>query len=91
MVLALVLALPNFSFPLTLETDASGVAIGAILSHNNHSTAYFSKKMPPRMQNQSAYVSELFVATEAVTKFRHYLFGHQFTIRTYQQALRHIY
>lgn len=78
------------SLPFTLETNASGVAIGAILSHNNHPIAYFSKKISPRMQNQSAYVSELFVVTEAVTKFWHYLLWHQFTIRTDQQALRHI-
>lgn len=42
------------------------------------------------MQSQSAYVRELFAITEAVNKFRHYLFGQQFIIRIDQQALRHL-
>lgn len=42
------------------------------------------------MQNHLAYVRELYAMTEGVNKFRHYLLGQQFIIRTDQRALRHL-
>lgn len=83
-----VLALPNFKHPFILETDASGSGVGAVLSQNGHPIAYFSKKLSPRMQKQSAYTRELFTITESLAKFRHYLLGHQFIILTDQRSLK---
>lgn len=40
------------------------------------------------MQKQSAYVRELYVVTEALAKFRHYLLGHKFVIKTDQKSLK---
>jgi hypothetical protein len=83
-----ILALPQFSIPFTIETDASGTGVGAVLSQLGHPIAFFSKKMVPRMQKQSAHTRELFAITEAIAKFRHYLLGHKFIIRTDQKSLR---
>lgn len=85
-----VLAIPNFQLPFTLETDASGIGIGAVLSQNNHLIGYFSKKLSPRMQKQSAYTREFFAITEAMAKFRHYLLGHKFVIKTNQRSLKEL-
>ena len=40
------------------------------------------------MQAQSTYAREMHAITEAVAKFRHYLLGHHFIIRTDHKSLK---
>lgn len=49
----MLLTLPDFTKPFSLETDASTYAIGAVLTQESQSIAYFSKKLCPRMQQAS--------------------------------------
>ena len=84
-----VLAIPNFREPFVLETDAFGSSNGTVLSQSQHPIAYFSK-LSPRMQKQSTYTREFYAITEAMAKFRHYLLGHKFIIRTDQKSLKEL-
>lgn len=54
------LQLPNLTQPFQIETDASAVAIGAVLQQAGRPLAFFSKRLCPRMQQAPTYVCELF-------------------------------
>jgi hypothetical protein len=81
-----VLALPNFNEVFMLNTDASGIGMGAVLSQNGHPICYFSKKFCPKLLNASTYVRGLCAITAAVKKWRSYLLGRKFIIHTDQRS-----
>ena len=82
-----VLGLPNFEEPFTLETDASGSGMGAVLIQSDHPICYYSKQFCPRMLTASTYVRELCAISSAVKKWHTYLLGNTFTIHTDQRSL----
>jgi len=67
------LSLSDFSKRFIIETDASTLAIGAVLIQEGHPLAFFNKKMSSQMQVASAYIKKLFAVTEVVKKWRQYL------------------
>lgn len=51
---ALVLASPDFTIPIILETNASGSAMGVVLLSNTHPVAFNNKLFCLRLQNASS-------------------------------------
>ncbi|XP_075111167.1 uncharacterized protein LOC142181667 [Nicotiana tabacum] len=54
-----VLALPNYSLPFIVKTDASGASIGVVLMQSDHPIAFISKGLAPRHVALSVYEREL--------------------------------
>lgn len=80
------LAHPVHEAPLSLVTDASNVAIGAVLQQRIEDAwqplAFFSKKLNNAQQKYSAYDRELLAIYDSVKHFRHMLEGRHFVIFT---------
>lgn len=68
-----VLALPDFSVPFHVETDASGSGVGAALQQNGHPLAFISKSLSPHNQGLSTYEKEYLAILMAVDAWCHYL------------------
>ena len=81
---------PDFQLDFVIETDASNVGIRAVLMQADHPIAYFSQKLGPCMLVASTYIKELHAIAEAVHKWRQYLLGHFFIIRTDQKSIREL-
>ncbi|KAK8983583.1 hypothetical protein V6N11_073987 [Hibiscus sabdariffa] len=72
---ASVLALPDFTQPFSLETDASTKGIRAALTQNGRLIAYLSKALGTKNSDLSIYEKNYIAILMAVTKWRHYLEG----------------
>lgn len=87
---ALVLALPDFSQTFTIETDANKEGIGAVLMQNRRPLAYLSKKLGPKNQLLSTYEKEFLALLTAISKWRNYLLGGKFVIKTDHISLKYL-
>jgi hypothetical protein len=85
-----VLALPNFSIPFTVETDALAKGIGAVLQQQGHPIAFVSKALGVKAQGLSTYEKECLAILMAIDHWRHYLQTSTFTILTDQKSLVHL-
>ena len=80
---AVKLSHPDPADSLSLTTDASLVAVGAVLSNSlGAPLAFFSKKLTPAEVKYSAFDRELLAVFLAVKHFRHMLEGRPFTVWT---------
>ena len=86
-----ILTYPNFEEPFLLTTDASGFAIGAVLSQGpigkDLPIAYASRTLCQAETRYSTIERELLAIVWAVKHFRPYLFGRRFTLITDHRPL----
>ena len=83
---------PNL--PITVTTDASGFAIGAVLEQDEDGVrrpvAYFSRTMNPHEQNYHAQEQELLAIVESLRHWRSYLHGQKFIVQTDHASLQYL-
>ena len=88
---ATALAMRQPDLPLVMYVDASDVAIGAVLHQveegQERPIAFASRKLSSAEQNYAARDKELLAVVYACERWRHYLQGPEFTIRSDHQSL----
>jgi hypothetical protein len=82
-----VLALPDFSQPFSIYTDACSKGVGVVLMQNGHPLAYLSRALGPKTQGLSIYEKEYLAILLAVAHWRSYLQLAEFTIFTDHKSL----
>jgi len=85
-----ILKLPDFNQPFQVRCDASGTAIGAILSQEDRPVSYFSEKLNESRRKYSTYDKEFYAIIQALKHWRHYLLGNEFVLLTDNAALQYI-
>jgi len=90
-----VLAYPSAKDEYILDTDASQVAMGAVLSQiqdgEERVIAYFSQAFRGAMKNYCVTRKELLAVVKATDHFRPYLYGRKFRLRTDHASLLWLY
>ena len=88
-----VLVYPSFGRDFLLETDASGVGLGAILSQKQEDgsirpIAFASRTLFAHEKNYGISELEALAVVWAVKHFRHYIYGYHCTVFTDHEALK---
>lgn len=90
-----ILQYPDMNKPFVLTTDASEVAIGAVLSQgpigSDKPIAYASRTLTDTEKRYSTIERELLAIVWATKHFRPYLYGHKFDIYTDHRPLVWLY
>lgn len=83
---------PDFSLPFTLQTDASSVGLGAVLTQvitgEEHVIAYAGRSLTRPERNYTVTEQECLAVLWSIRKFRGYLEGYKFTVITDHSSLR---
>jgi hypothetical protein len=84
------LALPDFTKPFCIETDASHYGVGVVLLQEGRPLAFLSRALGPKNQGLSAYEKEYMAILIVVDQWRSYLQLGEFIIYTDQRSLVHL-
>ena len=84
-----ILKVVDLKKPFILETNASGVDIGAVLSQDGRPIAFESKKLSPTQRNWPVHEQEMYAIIHALKTWQHYLYGAQFKVYTDHHTLKY--
>ena len=85
---ALVLAMPDFSKPFIIETDALSFRLGPVLLQRP--ITFYSYTLSAQTKFKSVYEKELMAIVFVVIKWSPYLLGRHFVVHTDQQSLKYL-
>ena len=85
------LKLPDFSQPFEVVTDASGIAVGGVLTQEGRPVAFTSRKLRIHEKNYPTHDLELLAVIHALKLWRHYLLGRKFRLVTDHKSLKWIF
>ncbi|KAL8270299.1 hypothetical protein Esti_005777 [Eimeria stiedai] len=84
------LSLPYLTKPIILRTDASGVAIGAVLEQDSKPLGLLSKRLSDAEMRYSTYDEELLAIVRALGRWQHFLIAAELTVYNDNQELQYL-
>ena len=84
------LSYPYWKITFTVHTDASGINLGAVMSHNNKTIALLSRILSNPQCNYNTTEKNLLVVVECFKQCFEILFGYEINVFSYNKNLVYV-